>query len=109
MTPLTADLRQIGGADGRESPRNVMPADAAGTELHRRTRGDFPVIRAPGARNHHAHRAATVPMSTQGPARAYYEACRGRWRSPIALTVTDADALQRSGMSLADRLSVRLL
>jgi hypothetical protein len=39
----------------------------------------------------------------------YYEACRGRWRSPISLTLTDAGALQRSGMSLLNRVGVRLL
>lgn len=43
------------------------------------------------------------------PARDYYEACRGRWRAPVAITVTDAAALATSGMSWADRLSVRLL
>jgi len=48
-------------------------------------------------------------MTTAGPARVYYEACRGRWRAPIAITLTDAGALRRSGMSLLDRARVRLL
>lgn len=48
-------------------------------------------------------------MTPDGPARTYYEACRGRWRAPIALTVTDLGALQASGMSRLDQLSVRLL
>lgn len=46
---------------------------------------------------------------TNTPARAYYEACKGVWRAPIALTITDAEAFEKSGMSFADRLSVRLL
>ena len=48
-------------------------------------------------------------MSEASPARAYFEACRGRWRTPVAITVTDVAALQRSGMSWFDRLQVRLL
>jgi hypothetical protein len=48
-------------------------------------------------------------MTTAGPAHAYYEACRGRWRAPIEIAVTDADAFRRSGMSRLDRLSLRLL
>lgn len=48
-------------------------------------------------------------MTSPGPAHAYYEGCTGRWRAPIALTVTDAGALRRSDMSLLDRLSIRLL
>jgi len=48
-------------------------------------------------------------MSTTGPAREYYEGCRGRWRAPVAFTLTDAAALARSGMSLLDRFSLRLL
>jgi hypothetical protein len=46
---------------------------------------------------------------SSAPALDYYEACRGQWRAPVAITVTDAAALANSGMSLADRLSVRLL
>ena len=48
-------------------------------------------------------------MSEASPARAYFEGCRGRWRIPVAITVTDVAALQRSGMSWLDRLQVRLL
>ena len=48
-------------------------------------------------------------MSEASPARAYFEACRGRWRTPVAITVTDVAALQRSGMSWLDRLQVRWL
>jgi hypothetical protein len=48
-------------------------------------------------------------MTAAGPARAYYEACRGRWRAPVSIVVTDAGALRRSGMSLWSRLGVRLL
>lgn len=48
----------------------------------------------------------TTPI---GPARTYYEACLGRWRAPVALTLTDAEVLSRSGMSLLNRLSIHLL
>lgn len=48
-------------------------------------------------------------MTSPGPAHTYYEACTGRWRAPIAFTLTDTRALGRSGMSLVDRLSIRLL
>ena len=43
------------------------------------------------------------------PSRTYYEACQGRWRAPAAITITDPAALRTSGMSLLDRVSVRLL
>lgn len=43
------------------------------------------------------------------PARTYYEGCVGTWRSPVQITLTDREALARSGMSWLDRLSVRLL
>lgn len=48
-------------------------------------------------------------MTIASPAYVYYEGCRGRWRAPIAITITDAGALQRSGMSLLGRLGLRLL
>ena len=47
--------------------------------------------------------------SASSPARTYYEACVGRWRSTFELTVSDPGALSRSGMSLVDRLSLRVL
>ena len=43
------------------------------------------------------------------PALTYYRACVGRWRSTMAITITDAAALKGSGMSWLDRVSVRLL
>lgn len=43
------------------------------------------------------------------PARAYYEACQGRWRAPMELTVTDPAALRTSGMGLARRMQLRAL
>ena len=46
---------------------------------------------------------------TSGPAHAYYTACVGRWRSPVAITVTDPAALDASGASWLDRQSLRLL
>jgi hypothetical protein len=46
---------------------------------------------------------------TTGPARTYYEACVGQWRSPVAITITDSAALATSGASWLDRQSLRLL
>lgn len=46
---------------------------------------------------------------SEGPAHVYYDACEGRWRSPVEMTVHDPGALAASGMGLFDRLSVRLL
>lgn len=43
------------------------------------------------------------------PAQTYYDACRGRWRAPIALTISDPAALARSGMGWLDRVSLHLL
>jgi hypothetical protein len=51
--------------------------------------------------------APTIP--TTDPARVYYEACVGKWRAPVSITVTDPAALLGSGLSRLDRLSVRLL
>lgn len=48
-------------------------------------------------------------MTTGSPSRAYYEACRGRWRAPVAIEITDPQALATSGMSWLDRASLRLL
>lgn len=42
-------------------------------------------------------------MTPGGPARTYYEACRGRWRAPIALTITDAGALDPDGVRFTVR------
>lgn len=44
-----------------------------------------------------------------GPAHRYYAACEGRWRAPLSVTITDAAALERSGMSLLDRWSLQIL
>lgn len=33
----------------------------------------------------------------------------GRWRAPVQITITDPGALRSSGMSFADRLSLRML
>jgi hypothetical protein len=43
------------------------------------------------------------------PAHRYYTACIGTWRAPIDITLTDATALRCAGMSLPDRLAIRLL
>src|SRR5690606_5202672 len=43
------------------------------------------------------------------PNRAYFRACQGSWRSPLALRVTDPSALAASGMSWTDRLGMRAL
>jgi hypothetical protein len=47
--------------------------------------------------------------ATSSAARIYYEACVGRWRAPIQITITDASALRSSGMSFVNRLSLRAL
>jgi hypothetical protein len=45
---------------------------------------------------------ATNP-TTDAPNHAYYRACEGRWRAPLALAITDWHAFRTSGLSLADR------
>lgn len=47
-------------------------------------------------------------MSTQ-PSLAYYTACVGQWRTPVAITITDATALATSGASWLDRVSLHVL
>lgn len=46
---------------------------------------------------------------SHAPAHAYFTACTGLWRAPLALDVLDRAALRRSGMGLLDRLSLLLL
>jgi hypothetical protein len=43
------------------------------------------------------------------PNHTYYRGCAGVWRSPVSMAISDAGELSRSGMRLADRLSVRLM
>lgn len=50
-----------------------------------------------------------APTIDERPTHTYYRACVGAWRAPLHMTVTDPAALRSSGMSLLDRLSVRLM
>jgi hypothetical protein len=50
-----------------------------------------------------------VDATTELPTLTYYRACVGSWRCRVHLTVTDARALEGSGMGLLDRLSLRVL
>lgn len=43
------------------------------------------------------------------PNHTYYRECAGVWRSPVSMAITDAGELSRSGMRLADRLSLWLM
>ncbi|MEZ4339645.1 MAG: hypothetical protein R3B82_23725 [Sandaracinaceae bacterium] len=50
-----------------------------------------------------------APIAEDRPSHVYYRACVGSWRATMQLTLTDAARLAGSGMSLLDRLSVRLM
>jgi hypothetical protein len=39
----------------------------------------------------------------------YYRECAGVWRSDVSMTITDTGEFSRSGMRLADRVSLRLM